>query len=354
VQNIPNIPKKYAVKMNLYLGQCLHYISNDTVVLQNAVKYLWKAAGQLVELEQFDLAGEIAGELYSILKESDPPGSIFQFLLCQAALAYHARMRLFATESDPTNREFLFVREADRLRFRFMNPELSPMFTVSQKYFATIPNGTALVRLSRTMDQIKAWVAANKFITIVIVDDFPDYRPHLTAAVVTFRDQERLQTVPIDIDFDEAAMKYEVFRQIIAPAKPPPPAEAASRTATSPSGKGKKAPTKKAAAKAPAAPPPSEDLSSTFAKEAVKLNNPEFVKYLADLDQAFEPLKEVLAERQSESVILLSSIRNAHAIPLEIVAAFAGFSTVYRDFSIMAALSRKTLSVDPPSYGNVH
>lgn len=59
LQNIPNIPKKYVVNLNVYLGQCLHYISNDTVVLQNAVKYLWKAAGQLIELEQFELAGEL-------------------------------------------------------------------------------------------------------------------------------------------------------------------------------------------------------------------------------------------------------------------------------------------------------
>jgi hypothetical protein len=45
------------------------------------------------------------------------------------------------------------------------------------------------------MDQVKAWVAANMFITIVTVDDFPDYRPHLMAAVITFRDQKRLKAV---------------------------------------------------------------------------------------------------------------------------------------------------------------
>jgi tetratricopeptide (TPR) repeat protein len=353
VQNIANLPKKYVVKMDVYLGQCLHSISTDTVTLQNAVKALWKAAGLLLELEQFDLAGDVASELYGVLKESDPPGAIYQYLLSQAALAYKTKMQLFVMECDPTNREWLFVREADRLRFRFMNPEISPMFTVAKKYFATIPNGTSLLRLSRTMDQIKAWAAANKILTIVILDDLPDYRPHLTAAVISFRDQEKLQSVAIDIDLDESAMKYEIFRQIIAPTKAPPPAEAAARTLNSPSGKGKRPPAKKTPGKAPVIVVPVEDPSASFAKDAVKLNHPEFTKYIADLDQAFEPLKDLLIDHSPDSALFISSIRSAHAIPLEIMVALAGFAPLYRDLSIMSAMNRKAPSVDPPSYGNV-
>jgi hypothetical protein len=126
------------------------------------------------------------------------------------------------------------------------------------------------------------------------------------------------------------------------------------RTPTLPSGKENKSPPKKSTAKDPPVAHRVEDLSSTFAKEAVKLSNPEFSKYLADLDHAFEPLKEFLTERQSESVILFSSIRNAHIIPWEIVTPFSEFTTVFRDFSILSAVNRKISSVDPPTSGNIH
>jgi hypothetical protein len=293
----------------------------------------------------------VASEVYDVLKDSDISGAIYQCFIAQAALAYRARMEIFVAQAEPSNREWLFVREAERLRFRFMNPEISPMFTVAQKYFSTIPNGTAFVRLSRTMDQIKAWVMANKNLTVILLDDLPDFHPRLTAVVITFREQEKMQSVGIEIDLDDAAMKYEVFRQIIAPTKPPPPADAAARTASSPPGRGKK-PAKKPPPKAPAAPPPPEDPAANFAKEVVKLNHPEFTKFVADLDHAFEPLKAVIAERPpSDTAIFLSSIRNAHSLPLEIVSTFAGFTTLYRDFSIMSAVNRKAPSVDPPKYG---
>jgi hypothetical protein len=352
VQNIPNIPKRYLVKMNVSLGQCLHSIATDTVTLQNAVKYLWRGVGQLTELEQYEHAGEVASELYAILKDSDATGAIFQYLVSQSALAYKARMQVFLEEFDPSNREWLFVREAERLWSRFLNPEISPMFTVAQKFFATIPNGTTLVRLGKTMEQIKAWAAANKNLTIVLLDDLPDHRPQLTAAVVSFRGTDKLQTVPIDIDLDEAAMRYEVFKQIIAPTKTPPAVESAARAMVSASGRGKR-PLKKPPVKAPVVVAP-EDLTVSFAKEAAKLNHPEFHRFVADLDRAFEPLKPILADPGTDTAVFLSSIRNAHVIPLEVVAAFAGFTTLYHDFSIMSALNRKAPSTDPPTYGNPH
>jgi hypothetical protein len=352
VQNVRNIPSKYFVKMTVYLGQCLHSISTDTVTLQNAVKYLWKGVLQLIELEQFEHAGEVASEVYAILNGSDVTGSIFQYFVAQAALAYKSRMQSFLEECEPSNREWLFVRESERLRNRFMNPDISPMFTVAQKYFATIPNGTTLVRLSRTMEQIKAWVAANKALTVILLDDLPDFRPHLTAAVITFRDGDKIQAVPIDLDLDEAAMKYEVFKQIIAPTKVTPPADAASRSQASPTTKSRR-PVKRAPVKAPIA-APVEDHASSFAKDAVKLNHPEFQKFLADLDGAFDPLKQIFADRPSDTGLFLSSLKNAHVIPLEIVSAFAPFTTLYHDFSIMSALNRKAPSSDPPSYGSAH
>jgi hypothetical protein len=206
--------------------------------------------------------------------------------------------------------------------------------------------------LGRTIDQIKAWTAANKTLTIVLLDDLPNYRPRLTAAIITFRDGDKMQTVPIEIDVDEAAMKYEVFKQIIAPTKAAPAPDAATRAQASPTSKGKRPP-KKPPAKAPVA-PPIEEHASSFAKDAAKLNNPEFQKFISDLDRAFEPLKPIFAERATDTALLLSSVRNVHVIPLEIVPAFASFTMLYRDFSIMAALNRKALSSEPPSYGVSH
>jgi hypothetical protein len=357
IQNITTIPKKYAVKMNIYLGQCLHAISADDVTLQNAVKYLWKGAGQLLELEQFDLAGEVATILYGILKDSDPAGAIFQYLLVQSALAYRCRRDMLLNEFEPSNRELLFVLEADRLRNQFMNPEISPMYTASLKYFSTIPNGTQLVRLQRTMAQIKAFVAANKNCVILMLDRLPEHSPALTAAVVTLTaDKDELQSCPVEIDLDEAAMNYEIFKQIIAPAKAPTAADGVVRVEGSPGkGKGK---SKRTSAKAVVAqPPPVEAKASSFAKEALKLNHPEFQKFVADLNAAFEPLQAILGERPPEAttaLLFLSSIKTAHVIPLEIVTALSSFKTIYRDFSIMAAMNRKALSSDQPSFGNLN
>jgi hypothetical protein len=121
-------------------------------------------------------------------------------------------MRLFAAECDLTKRKWLFVQEADRLRCRYMNPDICSMLTISQKSLASISNGTALVHLSSTSNPTKTWVAVNNYITLVLPDSLSDLRPCPTAAVVTSRDQEKLRTVPINIDINEAALQYEVVR----------------------------------------------------------------------------------------------------------------------------------------------
>jgi hypothetical protein len=152
---------------------------------------------------------------------------------------------------------------------------------------------------------------------------------------------------------DEAAMKYEVFKQIIAPTKSASASNGGHRATSSPTARGK-GKGRRPVAKPPPVVIPQEVSSSSFAKEAIKQNHPEFQKFIADLDQAFEPLNALLAEKTSDTALFLSSIRNAHMIPLECVAVFTGFATFYRDFSIMAAMNRKALSSDPPSFGNVN
>jgi hypothetical protein len=113
--------------------------------------------------------------------------------------------------------------------------------------------------------------------------------------------------VALDIDLDEAAMKYEIFRQIVAPTKALSPAEAAARTLSSPSGKGKRPLAKKTPGKAPVIVVPVDDPSASLAKDAVKLNHSEFTKYIAGLDQALEPLgvlKDLLSNYLPDSVSL--------------------------------------------------
>jgi hypothetical protein len=355
VQNIPTIPKRYLVKMCVYLGQCLHAIANDNVTLQNAVKYLWKGSLLLTELEQFDVVGEVASELAGVLKETDITGALFQYLCAQSSIAYQSRVKMLITEFETSNRERLFLSESERLRALLLNPEVSPMFTAAQKYFAAIPNGIHLIRLGHTMDQIKAFITANKNCTICILDNLPDSERTLTGAVIVLGDPDRLQTVSIEIDLDDMAMKYEVFKQIIAPSKAAtaPVSDGPATRQASPGGKGKPKPAKKVPAKGSVG-LVQDDQSLSFAKEAVKLNHPEFQKFVADLNTAFDPLKPLLADRKSDAVLFLSSIKTAHVIPLEIVDAFGEFATIYRDFSIMAALNRKTLSTEAPTFGNAN
>jgi hypothetical protein len=131
-----------------------------------------------------------------------------------------------------------------------------------------------------------------------------------------------------------------------------PPVDASGARQSSPTGKGR-AKGKKPPAKGPIVPVP-DDTTLSFAKQAMKLNHPEFQKFITDLNEAFEPLRGLLAERKSEAVLFLSSIKTAHVIPLECVDAFAEFTTIYRDFSIMAALNRKAPSSDEPTFGNAN
>jgi hypothetical protein len=354
VQNLPNIPKKYYVKMCVYLGQCLHSIATDTVTLQAAVKYLWKGVGLLIELEQYEMAGEVACELAQVLKTSDVTGAIFQYLIAQSAIAYQSRVKMLSTEFEPNNREQLFLRESVRLRTTLINPEVSGMFAASQKYFAAIPNGIHIVRLGHTMEQIKAFVTANKNFVIFIMDNMPDFDRSLTATIITFGEADKMQSVPIEINLDEMAMKYEVFKQIIATAKAPPPVDLTPTRQNSPSGKARG---KGGARKPPLRGSTSiafEPQSLSFAKQAMKLNHPEFQKFISELNESFEPVKEILAERKSEALCFISSISAAHTIPLECVDAFSEYTTIYKDFSIMAVMNRKTLLTDQPSFGNAN
>jgi hypothetical protein len=223
------------------------------------------------------------------------------------------------------------------------------MFTAAQKYFATIPNGIHLVRLKRTMEQIKSFVGGK---IVVILDKLPSFRSSLTAAVIVLGDRDGLQMVPVTIDLDEAAMKYEIFKQIIAPTKQALPEPGVARTESSPPGRGKG---RRPSAKAPVAlPQATEEKATNFAKDALKLNHPEFQKYVADLNMAFQPLEPLLADATAAQVLFLSSIRTAHILPLEILTPFMKFNIIYRDFSIMSAMTRKALSTEAPSFGQLN
>ncbi|OHT01444.1 hypothetical protein TRFO_31773 [Tritrichomonas foetus] len=374
VKNIDCIPKKYAVKMNVYLGQCLHAISTDNVSLQSAVRYLWAGNNLLTELREYDLTGEIAQELFEILKTSDLPGALFQFLIAQSVRAYRMRIKLLLTECPPTNRERLFVQEAQRLREAFLNPQISQMFQASQKYFETIPNGTTLVRLGRTMDEIRNWVSTNKNCLILVIDNLSDSEDSDTEVNVSSiqlgqppTTLDTFNTIKLQINIDEIAMRYEIFQQIISTAN----ADAsnsnnngntnngnASNTGTntkpplSPSSKSKgKQAAKRTQSKAAVSAPKNDEKNPNFAKEAMKLNHPEFVKFIHDLNEKFQPISSILPEGCPDSVLILSSLSNAHEIPYECLEPFSQFQTIFHDFSIMSALNRKSPNTTKPEFG---
>ncbi|KAK8853878.1 Cfap46p [Tritrichomonas musculus] len=354
VKNNDYIPLKYAVKMNVYLGQCLHAISTENVTLQSSVRYLWKGISLLTDLKEYSLTGEIAQELFSILRSSDISGAIYQFLIAQSVKAYSMRISMLQTDYPPTNRERLFVNENQRLRDAFMNPEISQMFVSSQKYFETIPNGTTLVRLGRKMEEIRNWVTNNRNCMILIIDHVTNESEGLSTSIITLGTPDKFDNVPIEIDFDEVAMKFDIFKQIISTTKTEPTnTEPTTPKGNSPpNSRGKGAKSKRTASKVASAAAPKSELKDTnFAKEALKLNNPEFQKFIEDLCTAFEPLKSVLPDEHSDTILILSSHKNVHSIPFDCISAFDSFSTIYRDFSIMSALNRNSPCTEPPTFG---
>jgi hypothetical protein len=208
------------------------------------------------------------------------------------------------------------------------------------------------------MVQIKAFVAANRSCTLITIEP-SQRRGSLKVAVIVIGETDLIESVEIDLNADEAAMKYDIFKQIITPAG----AEAISPTETGrpfsttspnkPKASSAKPAKKVVSPKGPVV-PEKEEVVTSFAKEALKLNNSEFQNFVAELNTAFEPVQRIIPEKVSDCAILLSSIGSVHMIPLECVNAFSGFTIMYRDFSIMAAMSRKTLSTDHPSFGNVN
>lgn len=301
----------------------------------------------LLELQSFELAGDVANELYGILRTSDLNGAIFQYLVAQSVNAYKMRVTSLNSDFPPNYRETLYIKEIERVRSRFMNPEISQIYCTAQKYFETVPNGTTLVQLSKTMTDIRSLVTNNKNCCLMIIDRIQG-SGSIMAAVILLGETDSLQNVPLDINFEEAAMKFEIFKQIIATAKAQPqnsepnPARGSSSKGRSKSKKPQKSIT----------PVMSVAESVSFAKEALKLNNPEFTKFIEDLNDAFQPLESIMPEKEKcpETCLILSSIQDVHPIPFDCLTVFNNFTTIYRDFSIMSAMNRKSLSCEAPTF----
>lgn len=347
IQNIPNIPIHQAAVMNVLLGQCLHIISNDNVTLQNSVKFLWKGSNMLVDLKQYELAGDIAIELYSILRASDMNGAIYQYLLAQSVSTYRMRINILMSDLPPNNRETLFIKEYKRARNQFMQPENSQIFLTAQKFFDNVPNGTSLTRVTHTMADIRHLVQSNKNCCLILIDNIHG-NSGITAAVICLGEVDTLNNTPISIDFEEAAIKFEIFKQIISTAKAPPVnnAEPSQNRGSSSKGRSKG----KKSSKAVVHDVSTAEDSASFAKEAMKLNNPEFTQFINDLNVAFEPMRPIMPEKYPDTCLILSSIKDVFAIPFDCLEVFSGFTTIYRDFSIMSALNRKSLLTDTPTF----
>ena len=71
-----------------------------------------------------------------------------------------------------------------------------------------------------------------------------------------------------------------------------------------------------------------------------------------DLNEKFQPITSILPQDDncSDTLLILSSIKNVHAIPYEILNPFERFQTIYHDFSIMSAINRKVPCTTVPVF----
>ena len=344
VQCLPNIPLKQLAKMNVYMGICLNAVATDTITKQNAVKFLWKAIPQLIELEDHDEVQNISKELVSILKASDINGTIQMFVTAQNAIAYKSRINFLKAETPPENRELLYILENERITQRFNKPLISSMFAKTQRFFKEIPSGTALFRTNYTIDDIRK-LCNEKKAFIFVVDYTSKDENQLEGTVISFGEKDSIVQEKLFIDLDSAAMKVEIFKQIIAPPKviekEPSQETIDDKKNQQPSPRAKKS-KKDKKQEAPKVVIPQEESQPEFGKIASKASNPEFNAFIADLSEKFAPITSMFPA-DCECVILVSSLQSFHTIPFSAIEAFAKFTPMYHDYSVVTALSRKQL-----------
>ena len=307
-----------------------------------------------VETEQIK---DLAIELYDILRVSDIKGSILQYLIAQSASSYLARIDDLIKDGDEVslqNRELLFLNEMERLRKRFFVPESSQMYNTAKQYFNTIKCGTNIVLFTNmTFEEIKQFCTTRK-LTLIVIEDLSE---GMECTIISFLDKEFIQTVPIrEIDFDDINIKYDIFKQIIAPPKQEVVEEQQKVNNQAQAAKPAKKPSKKTPSKSPKGQSSSltAELGSSFARDAMKLNNPEFQKFISDLDETFTPIASLLPENDNENVLILSSDPRVHETPFECINIFTRYQVILRDYSIASAMRRTTLSSQPPSYGMIN
>ena len=338
VQCLQNIPLKQATNLNWLMGKCLHSIATDVVTKQNAVKFLWKSVPQLEEIEDYKQAENIAKELVDLLHDSDISGTIQMFINAQNDYAYQSRIDYLKNETPSENREYLYVEENYRIAQRFNKPQISQMFLTTQRYFKEIPSGTALFRAPFTMENLKP-LFADKKILIFVVDNTGKDR-ELEGTIIAFGEKDLFIQERLSIDLDAAAMKVEIFKQIIAPPKKPEPKpeepDEKKKETSSPRGKKGKKDKKQQDAKL-MQPQPSQ---VEFGSIASKIDNPEFVAFIKDLSQKFEPISQHIPEGY-DNILFVSSMPSFHTIPFTAVEPFSKFNTMYHDYSIVSAISRK-------------
>jgi len=347
VLQLPGIPTKQLNKMYMLLGQALHYVATDDITLQNSVRYLIKAAASMVESRCYNDALVVCLELFSILKATDINGSIYHFLLSQSIKAYQMRLNMLIG-GIPYNRELIFYLEAERLRKNYMCPELSQMYNNSEKYFRIVKSGLSLLTIDSKYDEMKSFLINKR--CILIAFEYCD--SDLVSTVVSFSDRESIGTTTVEINLDDVSMKYEIFKQIIVPIKEDKIQidMTMKPVLLSPGQKTKKQ--KKQISKNPSkiASSSGSETASNFAREALKLNHPEFQAFVEELEKSFAPIKKILPFSEFESVLIISSIPKIHEIPFECLEVFTRFQSIFRDFSISSSIHRSFLQSSVPVF----
>lgn len=337
VRHLPNIPKSEYVQISVYLGRCLHLISSENITLQNATKCLWDSISTLIELDQLELAASISSELFEILFESDTTGAIYQCLFNQSIKTFLHHEKLLLTENDPTRRELIFLRESRRLRNRFNNPEISPMFAKTKVFFSQVPNCFTFLRMDKTFEALKPLM---KNLPIIIIDLIQNV---WVGTVIYYGDSEFFKRTEMNFNIEDIVAQLDTLKQIIVPAKTEVnEIEKKDVLKQTKSSKRSKKSDLKSLAK------PIEDMdNSSFRNILQTSNNPELLEFVQQLNESFQVLNDIFPDIESENCLLLSYDDRIHNIPYHVIQFFTRFHIVYKDFSIMSASHRGTLTVTP-------
>lgn len=150
------------------------------------------------------------------------------------------------------------------------------------------------------------------------------------------------------------SLKLEILKQILTSASTPPqqdtqPQAVLEKTSPQNNQPNRRSPTRNRKGRPPskASLTPDPPISETpFEKLLVQSTNPDLLNLLQELNENFLPLVDAYPDILCDTCLIISSDR-VHEIPYHALQFFSKFQFIYKDFSIMSAINRGTLTNVP-------